>query len=278
LQNRIFQVRTSRMAKLPNFLDPPVDEVFLGLQFEPPAAYSSVHAGEVWALFSRQFPIVSEVPRLEPQFEVFGGNPVASFQFNFGGAPVRNRMWFLSEDQTHLLQFQEDRLFLNWRKRPNGSGPGVPYPRYRQIFATYKKAIMALNKCFSQIFGEPLKVTQAEAAYYNIVFMEDFADVGETFNFLNAKGLNLDGFATTLVETIGGANGQPLARCYYELQSLPTPEGRKIARLALTVRGKPKDDSVAAGLSLIDIARLNIIHRFCDLTTPDAQKKWGRTA
>ena len=264
------------MATLPDFQDPPVDEVVLGVQFEPPAAYTSVVAGKIWDLFRDEFPLVNEVPRLEPQFEVFGGNPTPGFQLSFGVGPLRSRLWFISADESHLLQFQEDRFFLNWRKRPNGSISGLPYPRYEQISSTFRHKISLLDDFFRDYFGSGLKITQAEASYFNVMPMEDFSSVGKIFSFLKAETLNLDGFATNLVEIISNAEGHPHARGFYESQSLLTPDGQKLARLGLTVRGKPAGEDLAAGLSFIDDARLNIILKFCDLTTPEAHEKWGR--
>ena len=265
------------METLPDFKDPPVDEVVLGVQFEPPVGYTSVYAGKIWDLFRDEFPIVNEVPRLEPQFEVFGGNPTPGFQFSFGAGPLRSRLWFISADENHLLQVQEDRFFLNWRKRPNGSETGVPYPRYEQISATYRTTIGRLDRFFRDHFGSGLKITQAEAAYFNVMPIESFSSVGTIFSFLNAGDLNLEGFATNLVELMVDEAGNPTARGYYELQSLMMADGQKLARLGLTVRGKPGGDEISDGLAFIDAARLNIISRFCDLTTLEAQKKWGRT-
>lgn len=264
------------MTTLPDFQDPPVDEVVLGVQFEPPIGYTSVFVGKIWDLFRDEFPIVNEVPRLEPQFEVFGGNPTPGFQFSFGAGPLRGRLWFISTDENHLLQIQEDRFFLNWRKRPNGNDSGLPYPRYEQISATYKRTIGLLDRFFHDNFGVGLTITQAEATYFNVMPIDEFSSAGTIFSFLNAGGLNLEGFATNLVELLVDDAGHPTARGYYELQSLIMPDGQKLARLGLTVRGKPKGDDIAAGLAFIDSARLNIISKFCDLTTPEAQKKWGR--
>lgn len=276
MSNHAFRTLSGPMVTKPDFSNPPVDEVVLGMQFETPPTYTSVYVGKVWDMFRSEFPRVNEVPRLEPQFEVFGGNPTPSFQFSFGAGPSRSRHWFISQDESHLLQFQEDRFFLNWRKRPNGSSEGFPYPRYEQIARTFRETIGLLDNFFMQNFGSGLKITQAEASYFNIVPMESFSKVGDVFSFLAADSLNLEGFATNLVETVLDANRRPKARAYYELQSLLAADGRKVARLSLTVRGKPEGEDVASGLSFIDAAHLQIISKFCDLTTQEAHKKWGR--
>jgi uncharacterized protein (TIGR04255 family) len=62
-----------RPDHLPDFTDPPLDEVVLGVQFTPVPGYASVHSMKVWDLFRAEFPKVEELPALEPQFETFGG-------------------------------------------------------------------------------------------------------------------------------------------------------------------------------------------------------------
>ena len=263
------------MATLPDFQDPPVDEVVLGIQFDPPHSYTSVYASKIWDLYRAEFPKVIEVPRLEPQFEIFGGNAPPGINFNFGPPPLRGRLWFLSEDESHLIQFQEDRLFLNWRKRPNGLTE-QPYPRYEQIAAAFRHSVELLNNLFVETFGNGLQITQAEAAYINNVPGKAPSDVGKTFTFLQAGSLNLEGYATTLVETLHDQAGKPLARAYYELQSFIGQDGSNLARFNLTVRGKPAGTAIEDSFRFVDFARENIVSKFCEMTTPEAHENWGR--
>ncbi|MTE01680.1 TIGR04255 family protein [Paracoccus sp. YIM 132242] len=263
------------MATLPDFQDPPVDEVVLGIQFESPAAYTSIFAGQIWELYRAEFPKVMEVPRLEPQFEIFGGNAAPGINFNFGPPPLRGRLWFLSEDESHLVQIQEDRLFLNWRKRPNGITE-QPYPRYEQIAGSFRQSVKLLDDFFLKTFGKGLQITQAEAAYINSVLEKAFSDVGKTFSFLQAGRLNLEGYATNLVEILQDVAGKPVARAFYELQSFNGQDGSKLARFNLTVRGKPAGTTIEDSFRFIDFARENIVSKFCELTTPEAHAIWGR--
>lgn len=263
------------MATLPDFEFPPVDEVVLGIQFEAPPTYTSVHAGQIWDLYREQYPKVMEVPRLDPQFELFGGNAASGIQFNFAPPPLRARLWFISEDDNHLLQVQEDRIFINWRKRPNGVTE-QPYPRYEQIADAFQVAVVLLDRFFKETFGSDLRITQAEAAYINSVPEETSADVGKIFAFLQPNGLNLEGYATNLVEVLHDEDGKPIARAFYELQSFMGHDGNKFARFNLTVRGKPAGAKIQDSFKFLSFARQNIVSRFCELTTPEAHEKWGR--
>lgn len=275
MSNQPQRTVTIPMATLPDFQNPPVEEVVLGIQFEPPSAYTSVFVGQIWDMYRAEFPKVMEVPRLEPQFEIFGGNAAPGIHFNFGPPPLRGRLWFLSEDESHLVQIQEDRFFLNWRKRPNGITE-QPYPRYEQIAASFRKSVNLLDQFFLKAFGNGLQITQAEAAYINLVPEKTSADIGKTFSFLQAGNLNLEGYVTNLVEIIEDVAGKPVARAYYELQRFAGQDGSKFARFNLTVRGKPAGAAIEDSFKFIDFARENIVAKFCDLTTPEAHEIWGR--
>ena len=39
------------------------------------------------------------------------------------------RLWLMNEEESRLLQLQQDRLVVNWRKLPSDT----PYPHYQSI-------------------------------------------------------------------------------------------------------------------------------------------------
>ena len=65
-----------RPEHLPDFTDPPLDEVVIGVQFAPVPGYNSVHSMGIWELFQPEFPKVVEQPMIETQFETFGGSNI----------------------------------------------------------------------------------------------------------------------------------------------------------------------------------------------------------
>lgn len=134
-----------RPDTLPDFSKPPLAEVVLGIQFSPVPAYSSVDARQVWELFKEAFPVVEERPLLAPQFETFGGaNRPSSLGFHVGPPPVGSRLWFLSQDANHLIQFQSDRFLTNWRNGPNLQ----PYPRFEVIADSFERNLQILADHF----------------------------------------------------------------------------------------------------------------------------------
>ncbi len=264
----------ARPTYLPDFDSPPLEEVVLGVQFSTPTGYSSVLAGEVWGLFKDQFPNSEDKPPLEPSFETFGGaNPQPSMQLRFGPAPLRGRIWFISEDQNHLIQFQDDRLLLNWRKRPNGQG----YPRFEEISRSYEKYLNDLQNFFSASLGVVLDINQSEVSYINIVPIDNYAQSGQWFRFLDLNTIHSESLNLAFNEIVNAQNGKPFARLTHELQSVITTNGKgKAFRFTLSFRGKPSGNDIVSAMNFIRTGREKIVTRFDELTTDYAHIFWKK--
>ena len=263
-----------RPAHLPTYERPPLNEVVYGVQFNPPQDFTSVHIREVWDLFRSEFPVVDEQPPLQPQFETFGGAATQmGLQFQFGPPPRKTRLWFISADESHLLQFQDDRLLLNWRRRENGAD----YPNFEGIFPILTRSLKTLSDWFRTAFDHELEVNQAEVTYINLVPVPTISQPQDWFTFLNASPLNVEGASVTLAEVLSDDSGKPNARFFHELVTVQLPESRERAfRFTLTIRGAPPDGSLAAALDFIKSARERIVVRFEELTTEGAKTVWGR--
>ncbi len=263
----------ARPAHLPDYAEPPLDEVVIGVQFAPIPGYSSVSAQGIWDLYAAQFPTIQEQPMLQPQFETFGGsNLQASFQFQLG-APVGSRIWFISADANHLIQFQPDRFLANWRKNPNLR----PYPRFEGIAEAFEMNLILLRKYLSTTFGYEIDINQAEVSYINVVPVEDFSEAGDWFSLWNGGHLNVEALNTSFTEVMRGRDGRPLARLHHEIQSAFTIDGKQKAfSLNLTFRGKPAGNDVTSAMQFLATGREAIVTRFSAITTQRAHQIWGR--
>lgn len=263
----------TRPEYLPDFENPPLDEVVLGVQFSPIAAYSSVHAGHVWRLFENEFPIVQEQPLLDPQFETFGGaNIQPNIQFQIGIPPVGSRLWFVSKDDSHLLQFQRDRFLTNWRRRPKNQ----QYPRYDGISKKFSENLEVLEKYLSENFSCVLDVNQAEVTYINIITVENFSEADRWFSVWNDGILDIEALNSSFSEIVKDENGIPLARLFHEIQSVFSIDGKhKAFKLTLTFRGKPSGRDVESTLGFLSRGHEAIVLRFKQITTDHAHQFWG---
>lgn len=263
-----------RPAHLPDFVEPPLDEVVLGVQFAPVSGYASVHSMKVWDLFKAEFPKVQEWPVLEPQFETFGGmNAQAGPRIQVGAFPVGSRLWFLSDDENHLIQFQPDRFITNWRREPNTR----PYPRFEGLAEAFEKNVGKLAGHFESDFDYRVNINQAEVAYINIIPVDSFSDAGQWFELWNGGAFEVEALNTSFNEVIKGADDKPFARLSHQIQSVLAADGKQRAfRLSLTFKGKPAGSDIESAMAFLATGRDAIVTRFGEITTKEAQRTWGK--
>lgn len=262
-----------RPEHLPDFTDPPLDEVVVGVQFAPVPSYASVDVRDVWELYKTEFPKVQEQPLLHPQFETFGGaNLQPSFQFQVGSPPVGSRLWFISDQENHLLQFQSDRFLTNWRKSPNPQ----PYPRFEGIAEAFEKNLSSLAAHLKLNFEYAIDINQAEVTYINVIPVDEFADADQWFSVWGGGILNIESLNTSFSEVIKDKSGKPYARLFHAIQSVYSIDGRhKAFNLSLTFRGKPPGIDVASAMHFLKAGRESIVLRFKQMTTDASHGHWG---
>ncbi len=264
----------TRPAKLPEYETPPVNEVVLGLQFAPAPGFSSAAHDGVFRLFHEEFPKLEEHPPLEPRYETFGGsNPQPSFQFNIGGRPIGSRLWFVSKDATHLLQFQRDRFLTNWRRRP----VAPEYPRFDGIAEAFRANVEKLDGYLKTEFNHSLAIDQTEVSYMNLIPLDAPTEVGQWLHALNLDTLDIESFQASFAEIISDHDGQAMGRLSYEIQHGIVQDGKKHAlQLTLSARGRPATQSVDAAFEFMTTCRNKIVARFDQITTERAHSNWKR--
>ena len=95
------------------FKNPPINELVIGTYFDPPLyALRSEHIGLLWARLRDEFPTVQ-------QREPLGGWAAAHETVMPIGSEflIMPRFWFISENESNLIQVQKNAFLLNWRKR-----------------------------------------------------------------------------------------------------------------------------------------------------------------
>ena len=100
------------MAEHPLLDKPPIEEVVCGFVFAPQPV-DTMDFGVYWETRRDEFPTRQVHPAI-----LEGGTLL-----QMGAPPMRS--WLISADDSRVLQLQNDRFFINWRKR-NGK-----YPRFR---------------------------------------------------------------------------------------------------------------------------------------------------
>src|SRR5689334_9418139 len=101
---------------LPDFTRPPVVEVAIGVQFDPPIALTSAQLGRIWTIYRERFPKTQDQPPLPSVVESADMRGAQTSRLRLLGTPPLPRCWFLNESESELVQIQDDKFIRNWRK------------------------------------------------------------------------------------------------------------------------------------------------------------------
>jgi uncharacterized protein (TIGR04255 family) len=274
-------------AGLPRFQRPPVTEALIGMQFAPLASVRNAHIGLLWAQIRDEYPVVSEQPPIPAGFETFGGNgaPFGGQPFFMNGPMIMggiSRYWFETRAEgEHLLQFQQDRVVHNWRKRDENR----VYPSYDVLKS---KFVSDINKIASFLKSENLGElipTQCEMSYINTIPDSDDPNITRSLAGILSvwDGLST-GTAGTTFENVGiqmrflmRPFGESIGRVYVNVSpQFLLPDLRAGYQVEVTARGKPQEVTIDSALEFLDLAHEAAVRTFFDITTEKMHSVWGR--
>lgn len=251
---------------LPDFERPPVSEVALSIQFAP-LPIRAIDLGDLHARWSPDFPKLQEQAPLTPGvLESAGSVPFISF-----GPPPMNRHWWLSADESHLLQVQQDRFILNWRRLSTDS----VYPRYPVLRGVFESRLGEFAH-FAGVHGG-LKIMGAEVTYINDLGFDGRLDqVVRLWSSAPESHLGDPAevrFAASYPIPTAKSSSVLLVSLDPGLRALDSSPTRL---LTLTLRGKPDGDTIVDALAFLDGGRRHIVRSFEELTTATMHERWGR--
>jgi len=274
---------TDAAPPLPNFEDPPVVEVVLGVAFEPAHRLTNLDLAQVWNdLYRPIFPKVSEKPPYETPKESFPprilrgeGELIASV----GPPPVR--LWLASLDDTELIQLQHNWFARNWKKVLNEG----EYPRYEDhIRPAFEKDFERFTN-YVEDMGLELEPVQCEVTYVNHIRVggpwTTHSDMETLFRVVNTSA-----YHNTVLETVAFRSSSlitvelqpsPVGRLHVEIHPAFDSTGRPIVVLNLTARGAPANGSTnEAVLWFLDKGRESIVRTFVEITSKASHELWRR--
>jgi uncharacterized protein (TIGR04255 family) len=269
---------TERPVDLPEFDRPPVIEVVIGVQFEPIKEFRQGHIGLFWNEIRADYPKAYDQPRLETPVESIDEGFVGpSFQLELLDTPPVHRAWFVSADESLVVQVQDDRLIHNWRYR------GGEYPRFEPLIDRFWAHFDKYESTLRRVELDPTSVLQAEVTYVNwipVPSMDSF------FRPSTAAELNLPGIGPRPDFQRWSAR-YPLrerdafvGRLVVETQPGRRIEEGKVAagfQLALTFRAPVASGATRDHIShLLSLGRNAIVRTFAEFTTPEMHREWGR--
>jgi uncharacterized protein (TIGR04255 family) len=270
---------STRPPNLPDFDNPPVVEVALGVQLDPMPAVAAAHLGLLWAQYTDEFPNLEEHGPIDIAEEEFGDvAPAPAFQVEVVGKPPVPRYWFVSKDGTRLLQVQQDRFIHNWRRQ----GPATEYPRYEALRQSFDERFRTYASFVHERDLGQVNIRQAEITYVNRIDpVTGWSPQIQLDRIVRMWSPNYD---TTLLaddielvrlgqrHIIRDAQG-PYARLYVSAD----PAAGSTIILNLAVRGRPRRPGLEGAIEFFDMGRDRIVRAFAAVTTAEIQSIWGRT-
>ncbi len=269
---------------LPEFDAPPLVEVVLSVAFSPLEDLQVTSLGLLWdARFKARFPNVQERSPVEPAIEVFGA--VAEpfrVQLRSLETPPLPRVWFLSPDETELIQIQRNWFARNWRK----ASSAVEYPRYRTIRNGFAEDLATLTDVVKEVGAGTVRPTQCEVSYVNhITPSGTWENHGDLSKILKTwRNTTTDAFALEPEDIrlfwrydLAGPLGSPIGRLNVGVEpAFANDTGEPLYVLTLTARGKPETPDVPGIFGFLDVGHEHLVNAFATITSEEMQRVWRR--
>ncbi len=272
---------TVRPSDLPDYSNPPVTEVVVGVQFNSIDRFVTAHVGRLWERFKAEFPSAEEHPPVMPVFETFGQAPMlGGLGFAFPAILGMPRTFFVNANKTQVLQIQKDRFLHNWRK----VGDADSYPRFERIVATFQRGVEQFVSFLGQEQLGGFEPNQCEITYINQIVVpsndRSFTAMVRLFDGLvghpHMDGLCEPEDARMLPRyVIPGAAGRPIGRLIVSAEPAKRLSGEDIIQLSLTARGTPETTDIDGVLAFLQTGRRHIVRGFTSLTATSLHTQWG---
>ncbi len=253
---------------LPKYKNPPINEVFLGVSFEPLHKMKVPHIGAFWGIVEKDFPKCEHAPIVGDLAQIIEPET---------GVPIP-RVWLINKEEDQLIQIQKNRFLFNWRKREK------QYPSFSHMLEMFFKKLDMFSEFISVFDLGSIAPTGLELSYINHI----------------PKGQGWKGIESTgdlIPDVAWGRNEErflhgPESINWQAIFSLPVGVGKLSAQvktatqridghpliiLEIAARGLGDNRAEADIREWFCMAHKQIIFAFEDLTSPEIQKTvWGK--
>lgn len=265
---------------LPDFKQPPVDEVALSFQFPPISGFTIAHFGLFWQQVRSDYPRFEVQGPIDNVTEQFG--PGAAFTRQVGIALLRTpevRGWYLDQSGNRLIQVQHDRFVTNWRKLSGSE----TYPRYPDLRARLDAQWRRFCEFLDTEKLERPKINQCEVLYVNhIEYGAGWKGYGELDKVIaalatpRAKNRFLPEPERMSMNVVYALE-ENAGRLYVSFNPvLRSRDGKEVLQMTLTARGAPKSSSAEDVFAWLDLGRKWVVRGFADFTTDTMHTVWGK--
>lgn len=254
----------------------PVVEVAVSIEFLQLPGLGAVRLVRLHDIWRDAFPKVREQPALPPTAAMVMPGGMQTFQFQIGNGLPPLRVWMLNESEDELLQVQNDRLFLNWRKAFGGDRP---YPRYEHLKEVYLQVFAQFLDSLKQ---EPVGTFQPHTAvvtYVNRFKFEEGESLKDAFAPLDVNWDPLGEGSTEVrlavpvgVDGLEGQTGLINVTANTDVSDPAATYGY----LEIVARTNLQHPGIDDPLSALDLSHVAAIRCFERITTPKMHSRWGK--
>ena len=254
---------------LPHYGNPPLNEVVLGVTFEPLSDLKAPHTGLFWSLIQDKFPRCEHAPII---------GDFAAIAEPLTGLPLP-RLWFINQVDDLLVQLQKNKFLFNWRKKSDA------YPRYDNVSKQFFDLLSRFRSFVSDHDLGVIKPHEFEVSYINLIPQgEGWVQLEDISNLIPGlccvqKTRFLSRMTGVLQQAIFDMPDQ-LGQVVMKLQSgLRLPDQHPVLTLEITARGyKPNSPSFETMHDWFDRAHVSIVCSFEDVTSETVQREiWRKT-
>ncbi|MEX2315705.1 MAG: TIGR04255 family protein [Pirellulales bacterium] len=258
------------------YRNPPVVETVLSVQYKPLSKLGAGQLGAYWKELGADWPIVADVPAIDPTFERFEpANVWEPSAFVKLSSKMDVRLQIRNKSKDRMIQIQNGRFFYNWL-----GTPGSEYPSYDLVRPEFDEQWDKFCEFVaSQTSENEVQPNLWEVLYVNHMprgtVWNELSDLPRVLTFL--RNPQIDGLNLTL-DGIGGEwrfeIGSRRGRLYLKLGMTMKENDTPCAVLTLTARGP-----IGSGTQSLDqgleTGHKTITDSFDRLTSKDAQKYWA---
>jgi uncharacterized protein (TIGR04255 family) len=257
-----------------SFGAPPVVETVIGVEFPPLAGWGIPHIGLYWAEIREAFPSFEIQPALSSQIERFGADAKRRARFVLElGDPSRPRCWFVNSESTRLLQLQDTRFILNWRK----AVATAEYPRFDTLLDQFLEE-WARFAAFLKRTGLPMP--QPMPYVDHLPQGDGWKTYADLPSVLPAwAGLPDGDWQRPEAVAFNARYVLPENRGRLHIAAQPAirnEDGREVVQLSFTARGAPNEAGPESLKEWFDFAHGFAFRAFLAFTSGEMHRRWKR--
>ena len=239
--------------------------------------------GVLWNRVRERFPKVQVHPSRDQateQFDPPNHRLELNVKFGFGHPPPL--VWFVHDDDSELIQVQQDRFVFNWRRREG------EYPRYEHVRKGFVEYFEMVQRFLSEEgLTDQVSMNHWEVTYLNHIHpgthWREHRELGVVIPSWNHR--LSDNFLPDPEDVafraryrIFGEQDNPLGRLHIVVEpEFDTRSHEPLINLRLTARGRLEDGTTTAGLHRsLDIGHEWIVCGFSSITSRTMHEDWER--